>query len=120
MIKVNEYGCVINCKETFVGVAMKLYEGNSVFISWEDDSGHFDIFLKWKADSYNGKYQRGMKWNDIFIGIVGYGFYGFELRESKTSDSYYTEKFGHYLGVGMYEFINGVRKELHRLVREDF
>lgn len=115
-MKMTEYGEVINCKKTYETIAFVLKSENSILIGWTDEEHtHYDILFTYKAMKHPSNYvQHGLRWNDLFVSIIGRGAFGFKTHREKSA-SYIGEKLN--LGVNettekLTELINGVIKEL--------
>ena len=120
-MNVDEYGEVINGKDTYFEIAKNLMEGESVGIGWTDeDSTHFDIIFTLGIKKY-GLFQRGIKTNDLFVSIIGWSSYGFRTDDIKLG-GYIQEKLrlSNYdvTGEKVKELINGVIECLNK-ERED-
>ena len=120
-MNVDEYGEVINGKDTYREIAKNLMEGESVGIGWTDgDSTHFDIIFTLGIAKY-GLFQRGIKSNDLFVSIIGWSSYGFKTDGVKLG-GYIQEKLRlsdyDVTGEKVKELINGVIECLNK-ERED-
>ena len=120
-MNVDEYGEVINGKDTYFEIAKNLMEGESVGIGWTDeDSTHFDIIFTLGIKKY-GMFQGGIKANDLFVSIIGWSSYGFRTDDIKLG-GYIQEKLrlSNYdiTGEKVKELINGVIECLNK-ERED-
>lgn len=117
----DSYGEVENGQQTYRGIAEELPE-NAVIIGWTDKNGtHFDILFVYTALGY-GDLQGGLRpRKDLFVSIMRYGAFAFEVNEADTHPGYYEEKlatrdaFGTELAEKIAELINGVRRELHKI-----
>lgn len=95
-------------------IVNSLQEKGSVFINIqiEEEWSQYDVLF-----SYNfvnlGKHQRGILANDLIIGVVGFGAYGFNTYIPDTDPSYYKEK----LGVSSY-FLSFLFNEVRRKLKE--
>ena len=113
----DEYGEVINGELTYKGIAEEL-AGNAVIVGWSDGNGmHFDILFTLHASRYGNQIQGGIKPpSDLFVSIMGWGAFAFEIDEADTHPGYYEEKLGNLASFGeatsgaLAELINGVRK----------
>lgn len=112
------YGEVINGSETYRGIAEEL-RSNAVIVGWTDGNGtHFDILFTLTALAY-GTFQGGLRpRTDLFVSIMRWGSFAFEVNEADTAPGYYEEKLsnrklGEECAEKLAELINGVRKELH-------
>ena len=89
-----------------------LKEKNSVFmnIQIEEEYSQYDVLFSINFDNW-GAHQRGILANDLLIGVVGFGCYGFRIGIPDTDPSYYTEKLGIHSKFLSFLF-NDVRKLL--------
>lgn len=115
------YGEVINGNETYRGIAEELAE-NAVIVGWTDGNGtHFDILFTLTALAY-GTFQGGLRpRKDLFVSIMRWGSFAFEVNEAPTAPGYYEEKLGNRkLGEecagALADLINGVREQLYKAV----
>lgn len=114
-MKTDEYGEVLNHKNTYQDIAQKLKSYGRVLIGWTDEhSPHFDILFIVKPD-IAGHIQGGLRYNDLFVSIMRIGTFGFIIDKEDTHYGYIGEK----LNLGnnittekVAELINGVKKEL--------
>jgi hypothetical protein len=110
------YGEVINGPETYKGIAEEL-GSNSVLIGWTDQQGtHFDILFTLHALPYGNNIQGGIQpRTDLFVSIMRWGAFAFEIKDEDTHAGYYSEKLGGGMGStaeALAELINGVKKLL--------
>lgn len=112
-----EYGEVKNSLKTYNAIAEVLKAGDTVLIGWVDElSTHYDILFTYKVAKHPNNYvQHGLRWDDLFISIIGIGVFGFAVDREKSVE-YIGEKLR--LGVNqttekLTELINGVIKELN-------
>ena len=120
-MNMNKYGEIINGEDTYFAIAKHLMEGESVGIGWTDeDSTHFDIIFTLGINKY-GLFQGGIKFDDLFVSIIGWSSYGFKTDGIKLG-GYIQEKLrlSNYdiLGEKVKELINGVIECLNK-ERED-
>lgn len=109
----DEYGEVINGKNTYKEIVYQLKHGNSVIIGWTDQEyTHFDILFSVNVIK-EGTLQGGLRWNDLFVSIMRKGAFGF-LADTEKDSGYIGEK----LGLGnnittekVTELINGIIKQ---------
>lgn len=89
-----------------------LKEKNSVFmnIQVEEEYSQYDVFFCYNFDDW-GMHQRGILANDLLIGVIGFGAYGFRTEIPDTDPGYYTEKLGIHSNFLSFLF-NAVRKKL--------
>lgn len=114
----DNYGEIINSEKTFKHIAMKLKMGKSIIIGWTDQKAtHYDILFTGGAYKQEENYlQRGLRGNELFVSVMSYGSFGFNLDGEKSS-GYIAEKlnFGCYSNITMEklaELINGVIRHL--------
>ncbi len=122
-IEMDEYDEVVNCLETYMGVASLIKQQGACLIGWTDGLGtHYDILFSLPR-CRQGMVQGGLKWDDLFVSIMRIGAFGFDVENENTHFGYYAEK----LGIGsrnetaekVGEFINGVKKELNSLRKKE-
>lgn len=110
-----EYNEIINGEKTYKEIANKLKQHIPVIIGWTDEECiHLDILFTYQAHKEKENYlQRGFMPTDLFISILSWGSYGFEVNREK-SVGYISEK----LGINgktsekLTELINGIINEL--------
>ena len=115
----DEYGEVINGELTYKGIAEEL-ASNAVIVGWSDGNGtHLDILFTLHALRYGDQIQGGIKpKSDLFVSIMRWGAFAFEIKECDTHAGYYEEKlgtrgpFGEATRDALAELLNGVRKLL--------
>lgn len=93
-------------------IVNSLKEKNSIFISIQiaAEYSQYDVLFAYNFENY-GAHQRGILANDLIIGVVGFGTYGFRIGIPDTEPSYYTEKLGiHSNFLSM--LFNEIRKQL--------
>lgn len=120
-MNVDEYGEVINGKDTYFEIAKNLMEGESVGIGWTDEnSTHFDIIFTLGIKKY-GLFQGGIKADDLFVSILHWSSYGFRTDGIKLG-GYIQEKLRlsdyDITGEKVKELVNGVIECLNK-ERED-
>lgn len=110
-----EYNEIINGTETYKEIANKLKQHIPVIIGWTDEEcTHLDILFTYQAHKEKENYlQRGFMSTDLFVSILSWGSYGFEVDREKNV-GYISEK----LGINgetaekLTELINGLINEL--------
>lgn len=115
----DKYGEVINGEKTYQGIAEELGR-NAVIVGWSDGhSTHFDVLFTLTALRYGDQIQGGLRpETDLFVSIMRWGAFAFEVDESDTAPGYYEEKlgnrgkFGDVTSAALAELINGVRSKL--------
>lgn len=117
----DSFGEVINGGETYRGIAEELAE-NAVIVGWTDGHGtHFDILFTLTALAY-GTLQGGIRpRKDLFVSIMRWGSFAFEVNEADTHAGYYEEKLsprklGDECAEELATLINGVRKEIRTTI----
>ncbi len=113
-VKTDEYGEIINHEATYKAIAARLNEGWSVIIGWTDQRmTHYDILFNLRAARI-GHLQRGLNGRELFVSIIGFGAFGFDLNNSDRVGGYISEKLGIKGSENeINELINGVIKELN-------
>lgn len=115
----DDYGEIINGKETYKEIVKQLRNKQSVIIGWTDgDYDHRDILFTYKPKKY-GTLQRGLNWDShLYVSIMDHSCMGF-LIESKTNNikhpSYIKEKLrlnNNSCDDKICELINGVISEM--------
>lgn len=76
----------------------------------EEEYSQYDVLFSYNFENL-GTHQRGILANDLMIGIVGFGCYGFRIGIPDTDPSYYTEKLGIHSNFLSFLF-NEVRKKI--------
>lgn len=113
----NKYQEVINGKDTYKIIAELLSSGLPVFIGWTDEKHtHYDILFTYGSNSV-GVHQCGLKFDDLFVSIMGIGAFGFKT-DSLKETGYVAEKlFRGRLDESvdsLTDLINGIIRELKR------
>lgn len=110
----DQYGEIINGKRTYKEIANSLKNGKSIIIGWTDEVyTHYDILFTLNVVK-EGMLQRGLRWNYLYISIIGKGAFGFSTDNKKMS-GYIGEKLGLYdyeTAEKLTELINGIIDEL--------
>lgn len=110
-----EYNEIINGKKTYKEIANKLKQHIPVIIGWTDEAWtHLDILFTYQAyREYENYLQRGVMPTDLFVSILSWGAYGFEVEREK-SVGYISEKLGMNgeTAEKLTELINGIINEL--------
>lgn len=110
------YGEIINGKETYQDIAKNLKNKGSIIIGWTDgEFTHLDILFSYRVTRVKDNVlQRGLRWTDLFVSIMGIGAMGFITDHEKTP-AYIAEK----LNTGnnittekLTELINGIIQAL--------
>lgn len=93
-------------------IVKSLKEKSSVFMNIQiaEERSQYDILFSYNFISY-GNYQRGILATDLIISVIGFGSFGFKVKDADTDPGYYSEKLGvhsEYLS----DLFNKVRKLL--------
>lgn len=101
--KINAYADII---------VANLQENNCVLINIqiEEEYSQYDVLFSYNFTNL-GMHQRGILANDLLIGVIGRGAFGFRVDICDTDPSYYTEKLGIHSNFLSFLF-NEVRKRL--------
>ena len=115
----DEYGEIINGVETYRDIVHYLKTNGSIIIGWTDEEfTHYDILFSCNVIKIKGnELQRGLRWTDLFVSIIGVGAMGFITDEEK-SPAYVGEKLNlnvNYTTIKLTELINGIIKEARRV-----
>ncbi len=117
-MNINEFNEAVNGKNTYVEIANKLNQGQSVIIGWTDEkSTHLDILFSYRVckGSYN-YLQRGLRGNELFVSIIGFGAFGFDVDIHDVAPGYVEEKLN-IRGVSkLAELINEIKKLMYKSV----
>lgn len=106
-----------NVKEVAKHIANAIILNGLFFnIQIEEEYSQYDILMS--VEHFNqGIHQRGISNNDLLIGVIGFGCYGFRCeKKNNTSMGYYTEK----LGIGselLTILFNRIRDELGGVIK---
>ena len=111
----DEYGEIVNGENTYKVISDKLKESKGVLIGWTDGLlSHYDIYFSLGVEVKQGNIQRGIKPWDLFIGIIGHNFYGFNSDNEKHW-TYIAEKLelgNNETSEKVAELVNGVIRNL--------
>ena len=93
-------------------IVANLRENSSVLmnIQIEEEYSQYDVLFSYDFANF-GRHQRGILANDLLIGVIGFGTFGFNTTIHDTDPSYYTEKLGVHSNFLSFLF-NEVRKRL--------
>ena len=93
-------------------IVNELQRNNSVLINIqiEEEYSQYDVLFSYRFSNM-GTHQRGILANDLMIGIIGFGCYGFRVDIADTDPGYYSEKLGVHSNFLSFLF-NEVRKKL--------
>ena len=108
----DKYGEIVNGVETYLDIAQKLLNRESVIIGWTDEEyTHYDILFTGGAYQQEGNYlQRGLRGSDLFVSIMSKNAFGFKVDGIKH-EGYIAEKLnitGDTTIRKLAELINGV------------
>lgn len=95
-------------------IVNELQRNDSVLINIqiEEEYSQYDVLFSYRFSNM-GTHQRGILANDLMIGVVGFGCYGFRVDITDTDPGYYSEKLGIYSNFLSFLF-NEVRKKLKK------
>lgn len=90
----------------------ELQKNNSVLmnIQIEEEYSQYDVLFSYNFSNF-GRHQRGILANDLIIGVIGFGCYGFRVDITDTDPGYYSEKLKIHSNFLSFLF-NEVRKRL--------
>lgn len=93
-------------------IVNELQKNSSVLINIqiEEEYSQYDVLFSYRFSNM-GAHQRGILANDLTIGVIGFGCYGFRVDISDTDPGYYSEKLGIHSNFLSFLF-NEVRKKL--------
>lgn len=86
-------------------------------IQIEEEYSQYDVLFSYDFSNI-GIHQRGLKSNDLLIGIIGIGCYGFSIIIPDTDPRYYAEKLGIHSNYLSFLF-NSIRKKLREKSQEN-
>ena len=103
--KIEQYAAII---------VNELQRNNSILINIqiEEEYSQYDVLFSYRFSNM-GTHQRGILANDLMIGVIGFGCYGFRVDIADTDPGYYSEKLGIYSNFLSFLF-NEVRKKLKK------
>ena len=92
----------------------ELQKNNSVLmnIQIEEEYSQYDVLFSYNFSNF-GRHQRGILANDLIIGVIGFGCYGFRVDITDTDPGYYSEKLKIHSNFLSFLF-NEVRKRLKK------
>ena len=115
-MNIDNWGEVINGKDTYKVIVETLRDKTSIIIGWTDEEyTHLDLYFSLENTIKYGNLQRGIKATDLFVGIVDYSFYGFKT-DSTKHEGYIIEKLRLHENITskkIAELINGIILELN-------
>lgn len=93
-------------------IVSTLRENNTVLINIqiEEEYSQYDVLFSYNFSNF-GRHQRGILANDLIIGVIGFGCYGFRVDITDTDPGYYSEKLKVHSNFLSFLF-NEVRKKL--------
>ena len=96
-------------------IVNELQKNSSILINIqiEEEYSQYDVLFSYRFSNM-GTHQRGILANDVIIGVIGFGCYGFRVDISDTDPGYYSEKLGIHSNFLSFLF-NEVRKKLKEL-----
>lgn len=96
-------------------IVNELQKNSSILINIqiEEEYSQYDVLFSYRFSNM-GTHQRGILANDLIIGVIGFGCYGFRVDISDTDPGYYSEKLGIHSNFLSFLF-NEVRKKLKEL-----
>ena len=94
-------------------IVSALQEKSSILINIqiEEEFSQYDVLFSYNFKNL-GRHQRGILANDLIIGVIGFGTYGFSTKIYDTDPGYYSEKLKIHSNFLSFLF-NEVRKKLH-------
>lgn len=94
-------------------IVTALQENSTVLINIqiEEECSQYDVLFSYNFKNL-GRHQRGILANDLLIGVIGFGTYGFSTNIYDTDPGYYSEKLKIHSNFLSFLF-NEVRKKLH-------
>lgn len=93
-------------------IVSTLRENNTILINIqiEEEYSQYDVLFSYNFSNF-GRHQRGILANDLIIGVIGFGCYGFRVDITDTDPGYYSEKLKIHSNFLSFLF-NEVRKRL--------
>ena len=93
-------------------IVNELQKNSSILINIqiEEEYSQYDVLFSYRFSNM-GTHQRGILANDLIIGVIGFGCYGFWVDISDTDPGYYSEKLG-ILSNFLSFLFNEVRRKL--------
>lgn len=120
-MKFDKYNTIINSKETYETIAFRLKSYGSFLMAWTNETGtQFDILFTTTPNfelQNVSLIQRGIRYTDLFVSIIGIGACGFAIENNDTHGGYYAGKLnfcGAETSKKVGELINGIMKELKK------
>lgn len=96
-------------------IVSTLRENNTILINIqiEEEYSQYDVLFSYNFSNF-GRHQRGILANDLIIGVIGFGCYGFRVDITDTDPGYYSEKLKIHSNFLSFLF-NEVRRKLKEL-----
>ena len=93
-------------------VIASLRSGKSILINVQipDEMSQYDILFSYNFNNF-GYHQRGIVPSDLFIGVIGFGCFGFRTDIYESAEGYYYEKL-HIQSKALTLFFNEIRRRL--------
>lgn len=121
MVEYDSFKEVINGNNTYKCIAKYLIKGQSVLVGWGDNKfTHLDILFTANLVAM-GNFQRGIKGNELFVSIIGYSCFGFDINNVYKDKGYISEKLqitGNPTIEKLGELINNIIKEIVKYKNE--
>lgn len=76
---------------TTIVTALKENNNSLINIQIEEEYSQYDVFFSYNFSDF-GRHQRGILANDLIIGVIGFGCFGFRTGITDTDPGYYSEK----------------------------
>lgn len=120
-MNLDEYGEVINGEATYQKIAHDVASYGSALIGWSDEEGtHFDIlFTIVNSNCFQGPISGGQNARtDIFVSILRFGAFGFELNGKWKAPGYIAGKIplGENITTDKFaDLLNGVIAEIEKM-----
>lgn len=104
----------INQLSTIIVDGLKEKSSVLINIQIEEEYSQYDVIFSYNFENL-GKHQRGISANDLIIGVIGLGCYGFRIDISDTGLGYYAEKLNIHSEFLSFLF-NDVRKKIYKYI----
>lgn len=95
-------------------IVNELQKNSSILINIqiEEEYSQYDVLFSYRFSNF-GRHQRGISANDLIIGVIGFGTYGFSTSIYDTDPGYYAEKLEIHSNFLSFLF-NEVRRKLKK------
>lgn len=114
-MNIDSYGEIINGEGTYKKITNNLKIGKSVIVGWTDGKyTHLDLLFNYNALKA-GSLQRGLRGNELYVSIIGFGSFGFDVTRVDKIAGYIAEKLsihGEPTVTKLAELINNIIKRL--------